>query len=42
MKGFNVNAVTRYSDYKRFNVETLSTISKPKNAGEPVSDKPDK
>jgi hypothetical protein len=30
VKGFKVNAVTRYSDYKRFNVETLSTIGKPK------------
>src|SRR6204780_1455974 len=31
MKGFNVNAVTRYSDYKRFNVQTLSTINQPKS-----------
>jgi hypothetical protein len=30
VKGFKVNAVTRYSDYKRFKVETLSTIAKPK------------
>jgi len=30
IKGFKVNAVTRYSDYKRFNVETLNTIAKPK------------
>lgn len=30
VKGIKVNVVTRYSDYKRFNVETLSTISKPK------------
>lgn len=30
VKGFKINAVTRYSDYKRFNVETLSTIGKPK------------
>lgn len=41
LKGFKVNAVTRYSDYKKFNVETLSTIAKPKNAGEAVADKPD-
>jgi len=33
VKGFKVNVVDRYSDYKRFNVETLSTIHKPK---EPV------
>lgn len=32
LKGFKVSFVTRYSDYKRFNVETLSTIAKPKNA----------
>jgi len=30
VKGFKVNALTRYSDYKRFNVETLNTIAKPK------------
>ena len=30
VKGFKVNAVTRYSDYKRFNVETLNTIDKAK------------
>ncbi len=30
VKGFKVNMVNRYSDYKRFNVETLSTINKPK------------
>jgi hypothetical protein len=29
MKGFNVNATTRYSEYKRFNVQTLSTINQP-------------
>lgn len=32
LKGFKVSFVTRYSDYKRFNVETLSTIAKPKGA----------
>jgi hypothetical protein len=26
--------VTQYSDYKRFNVETLATIGKPKGAAE--------
>ena len=30
VKGFKVNEVTRYSDYQRFNVETLNTIAKPK------------
>ena len=33
VKAFRVNAVTTYSDYKRFNVETLNTISKPKETG---------
>jgi hypothetical protein len=41
VKGLKVNAITRYSDYKRFNVETLSTIEKPKSVGEAASDKPD-
>src|SRR3984957_2091939 len=40
LKGFKVNAVTRYSDYKRFNVETLSTIAKPKGADEAITEKP--
>ena len=35
VKGFKVNAVTRYSDYKKFNVDTLSIIAKPKGATEP-------
>jgi hypothetical protein len=35
VKGFKVSAVTRYSDYKKFNVETLSTIAKPKGAEAP-------
>ena len=35
VKGLKVNEVTRYSDYKRFNVETLNTISKPKGAEPP-------
>jgi hypothetical protein len=33
VKTFRVNAVTTYSDYKRFNVETLNTINKPKETG---------
>lgn len=32
VKGVKVNVATRYSDYKRFNVETLNTIGKPKDA----------
>ena len=32
VKGFKVNVTTRYSDYKRFNVETLNTIGKPRDA----------
>ena len=32
VKGFRINEVTRYSDYKKFNVETLATIGKPKAA----------
>jgi hypothetical protein len=30
VKGFRVNDVTRYSDYKKFRVETLSSIGSPK------------
>ncbi len=37
VKGIKVNEVVRYSDYKRFNVETLSTIGKPKDAPPPAS-----
>ena len=40
LKGFKVNEVTRYSDYKRFNIETLSTISKPRAEDNPQPDKP--
>jgi len=29
-KGIKASVVTRYSGYKKFNVETLSTIEKPK------------
>ena len=39
VKGFKVNAITRYSDYKRFNVETLSSIGKPKEAA-PADSRP--
>ncbi len=41
VKGFKVNEVTRYSDYKKFNVETLATIGKPKGVAEkPAGDPP--
>lgn len=30
VKGFKMSVATRYSDYRKFNVETLSTIAKPK------------
>ena len=39
LKGFKVSFVTRYSDYRKFNVETLSTIAKPKN-GEGLPETP--
>ena len=41
LKGFNFNAVTRYSDYKKFNVETVSTVSRPKGAEQGGTEKPD-
>jgi hypothetical protein len=34
VKGFKVNAVIRYSDYKRFNVESISTVGKPKGGAD--------
>jgi hypothetical protein len=34
VKGIRASVITRYSDYKRFNVETLNTIGKPKETGE--------
>ena len=42
VKGIKASVVTRYSDYKKFNVETLSTISKPKGATEATADAPTK
>jgi hypothetical protein len=38
VKGFKVNSITRYSDYKRFNVETLNMVNKPKET--PLEPKP--
>jgi hypothetical protein len=32
VKGIRMGVITRYSDYKRFNVETLNSIGKPKDA----------
>jgi len=47
VKGFKVNAVIRYSDYKKFNVESISAVGKPKggtdtpaSATEPRSPEP--
>jgi hypothetical protein len=37
LKGFKIDQVTRYSDYKKFNVETLSTIAKPKEVSPPAT-----
>ena len=37
VKGIRVDGTTRYSDYKRFNVETLSTVGKPKVAADPAA-----
>jgi len=34
VKGFKVNAVIRYSDYKRFNVESISTVGRPKGGAD--------
>ena len=40
VKGVKVNAVTRYSDYKRFNVQMLNTIGKPKGETETPQQQP--
>ncbi|HTZ32679.1 MAG TPA: hypothetical protein VMH31_09490 [Methylomirabilota bacterium] len=37
VKGFRVSVIQQYSDYKRFNVETLNAIGKPKDAAEPIA-----
>jgi len=41
VKGIKVNEVTRYSDYQRFHIETLSTIAKPKDPADPPDKQPD-
>jgi len=43
LKSFKVDAVTRYSDYKKFNVESIASIAKPKSpadAGAPETTAP--
>lgn len=40
VKGFKVNAVIRYSDYKRFNVESISTVGKPKGSTDAPANAP--
>jgi hypothetical protein len=42
VKGFKVNAVIRYSDYKRFNVDSISTLGKPKTNTDTPAITPDK
>src|SRR5437016_4871236 len=42
LKGIKASIVTRYWDYRKFNVETLSTISKPKGASDAPADPPTK
>ncbi|HXN26185.1 MAG TPA: hypothetical protein VN902_03630 [Candidatus Acidoferrales bacterium] len=37
LKGIKVDGTTRYSDYKKFSVETLSAIGKPKAAADPAA-----
>jgi hypothetical protein len=32
VKGIKINAITRYSDYKRFNIESIGAVGKPKGA----------
>ena len=40
VKGFKVNQVTRYSDYQRFRIETLSNIAKPAEPADPPDKQP--
>ena len=40
VKGFKVNEITRYSDYQRFHIETLSNIAKPAEPADPPDKKP--
>jgi hypothetical protein len=38
VKALKMNEVTRYSDYKRFNVESIAAIGKPKDAANPPAE----
>jgi hypothetical protein len=40
LKGIKLAHVTRYSDYKKFNVQTQASIGKPKDAAEKGSPPP--
>jgi hypothetical protein len=40
VKGIKANEVTRYSDYQRFHIETLSTVEKPKEPSGPADKQP--
>src|SRR5207247_2582363 len=42
VNGIKASVVTRYWDYRKFNVETLSTIAKPKGATDTPADPPTK
>jgi hypothetical protein len=42
VKGIKASVVTRYWDYKKFNVETLSIITKPKGAADAPANPPTK
>jgi hypothetical protein len=43
VKGIKVDGTTRYSDYKKFSVETLSSVGKPKAApAQPSANSPEK
>src|SRR6195256_974655 len=35
VRAFKVNEITRYSDYRKFNVESIAAIAKPKDAANP-------
>jgi hypothetical protein len=40
VKAIKVNEVTRYSDYKKFNVESIAAIAKPKGGSDPAAASP--
>ena len=37
VKSFRVNEIIRYSDYRRFNVESIATVGKPKGSADPAA-----